>query len=186
MNKKLVKNLMVPLEEYAVVTEKTTLLDAILELDKAILKLPPGRQKHRAVLVVNTDGKVIGKIGHLAFLKALEPGYNVLSDLDAPSLIGISADVVESMMRNYNLFQDDITDICRRASVLKVTDVMHPVSESIDENATLAEGAHKIIIYQSMSLLVTRKGKVVGVLRISDLFEELASEMKRLADLINK
>jgi len=178
---KKVKDLMVPLGEYAVVARDATLLDAILALDKSLLKLKPGRQKHRAVLVLDETGKVVGKIGHLAFLKALEPKYNVLGDLSALSHVGVSQEFIDSMMQNYQLLQDNLADLCRRAAALKAGDVMRPVSESIDENASLAEGIHKLVMYQSLSILVTRDGKVVGLLRLSDLFEELTAEMKKIS-----
>jgi predicted transcriptional regulator len=181
MDTKKVKDLMVTLDEYAVVNQDATLLDAILALDKAISKLQPGRQKHRAVLVVDSKKKVIGKIGHLAFLKALEPKYNVLGDLPALSRVGVSQKFIDSMMENLQFFQDNLSDLCGRAAHLKARDVMHPVSESVDENATLAEGIHELVMHQSLSIIVTRKGDVVGILRISDLFEELTKEMKKLS-----
>lgn len=181
MQNKRVKDLMVPLEGYPVVSEEATLLEAVVALDEAIKKLAPGRQKHRAVLVLDKNKKVSGKIGHLAFLKALEPKYNVLGDLKALARVGISPEFIDSMMQNYNLFQDNISDLCRRAAFLKAKDVMHPVSENIDENASLAEGIHKIVMHQSLSILVMRKGDVVGILRISDLFEELTREMKNIS-----
>lgn len=180
MDTKKVRDLMVPLEEYAVIDQDATLLDAILALDKALLKLKPGRQKHRAVLVLDEKGQVVGKIGHLAFLKALEPKYNVLGDVGALSRVGVSQAFIDSMMQNYQLFQDNLSDLCRRAATLKAREVMRPVSESIDENATLAEGIHKLVMCQSLSILVTRAENVVGLLRISDLFEELAKEMKNI------
>ena len=50
---KYVRDVMLPLDEYAVVSEDDTLFDAFLALEKAQKKRPPGRQKHRAVLVRN-------------------------------------------------------------------------------------------------------------------------------------
>ncbi len=182
MNKRKVKDLMIPLSEYAVVPENATLMEAITELDKAILKLPPGRQKHRAVLVADSNKKIVGKIGHQAFLKALEPKYKVLGDRETLDRVGLQDEFVESMMQHYQYFQDDLSDLCSRASNMKARDVMHHVSESVDEDDSLAEGAHKLIINHALSILVIRDEKVVGVLRISDLFEELTSEMKRLAE----
>jgi CBS domain-containing protein len=181
MDTKKVKDLMVPLDEYAVVDQDATLLDAVLALDKAISKLKPGKQKHRAVLVVDSDKKVIGKIGHLAFLKALEPKYNVLGDLPALSRVGVSQEFIDSMMANMKFFQDNLADLSTRAARLKARDVMHPVTESVAEDATLAEGIHELVMHQSLSILVTRKGNVVGILRISDLFEELTKEMKKIS-----
>jgi len=181
MNSKKVKDLMVPLEAYPVVNEQATLMDAVIALNEAIQKLPPGRQKHRAILVVNDAGKIVGKIGHLTFLKALEPKYGVLGDLGTLARAGINQTFIESMMQNYQFFQDDLSNMCQRAALLVARDVMQPVSESVDENATTAEGIHTLVLHQSLSLLVTRNGDVVGILRVSDLFEELTREMKKLS-----
>jgi len=59
-----------------------------------------------------------------------------------------------------------------------VKNVMHSVVENIDEEASLAEAIHKMIMWQTLSILVRRKGDVVGILRLSDLYTELATTMK--------
>lgn len=77
MKNKCVKDLMIPIDEYAVVHKEDSLYDAILALEKSQQRLSLGRQPHRAVLVVDDNKDVIGKIGHLSFLKALEPDYQL-------------------------------------------------------------------------------------------------------------
>jgi CBS domain-containing protein len=178
MDKKTVKDLMVPLDEYPLVRDNATLLDAALALDEALKNLPPGRQPYRAVLVTDKDGRVIGKIGQWIFLKALEPKYGVLGDLGKLARAGVSAEVIASMMEHYRLFQDNLSDSCRRASAMKVTDVMHPVAESIDETAPLSEAIHQLVIGQTLSVLVTRQGQITGLLRLSDLFDAITEYMK--------
>jgi CBS domain-containing protein len=181
MDSKIVKDLMVPLDDYAVVSPESTLLEAIVALDQAQKSLPVGRQPHRAVLVADDKKKVVGKIGQLAFLKALEPKYNMLGDLSRLSRAGLSPTFISSMMENFQFFQENLNDLCRRAAYVKAKDVMHPVTESIEENASLHEAIHKIIMNQTLSLLVTRGDKMVGLLRLSDLFDEVAKQMKGLA-----
>ena len=178
MDSKCVKDLMVPLNEYAVVSQEATLLEAILTLEEAQRKLPSGRQRHRAVLVVDDNNKVIGKIGQLAFLKALEPKYNLLGDLGKLSRVGVSQDFISSMMEHFRFFQDSLTDLCKRGQTIMVKDVMHPLTENIDENDSLSEAIHMIVILQTLSLMVTRENEVVGLLRLSDLFEEVTKQVK--------
>jgi hypothetical protein len=173
-----VKDLMVPLDEYAVVPEEATLLDAINALESAQKRLPEGRQPHRAVLVEGKDKKIIGKVGQLAFLKALEPKYNVLGDLEMLARAGVQPDFISSMMENYQFFQDSLSDLCWRGRNIRVTDVMRPVAEHIDEKASLREAIHQIIMLQTLSILVTRGREVIGLLRLSDLYEEVADQMK--------
>jgi CBS domain-containing protein len=178
VDKKRVKDLMMALDDYAVVSADATLLDAIEALDEAQTKLPPGKQPHRAVLVLDSNGKIIGKIGQLAVLKALEPKYGLLGDLGTLAKVGVSSELVSTMMEHFRFFQDNLSALCARAATIKARDVMHPVEEHIDENATLSEGIHKIVMTQTLSLLVTSGSEVVGLLRLSDLFDEISRQIK--------
>jgi len=182
MDTKKVKDLMVPLEEYAVVSNKATLVEALHALEKAQQTLKPGQHRHRAVLVLDKDNRVIGKIGHLGFLKALEPKYNVLGDMGKLSQVGLNAEFINSMMDNFHFFQDELCDLCKRARHINVVDVMHPVTESIDENASLSEAIHNMVMWSTLSVLVTRGKDIVGLLRLSDVFQEVADFMKKECD----
>lgn len=50
--------------------------------------------------------------------------------------------------------------------------------EFIDEDDTMNNAVHKLIIGNHHSLLVTRRGKIAGVLRLSDVFEKITSALK--------
>lgn len=166
---------MLPLSEYAVVSESATLLDALQALDTAQVRLAPGRQLHRAVLIRGKDGKIIGKLGHLGFLKALEPKYGVLGNIETLSRAGLNNDFITSMMDNLRFWSEDMADICSRAKVIRVVDVMRPATESINVDASLTEAIHSLVMMQTLSLLVISGDEVVGILRLSDLFAELSS-----------
>jgi len=178
MDSKRVKDVMVPLDEYAVVPRDATLVEAVRALENAQKSLPAGRQPYRAVLVVDENRRVVGKIGQLAFLKALEPRYNVMGDLESLSRAGVSEEFVSSMMEHHRFFQDNLVDLCSRAATLLVKDVMGPATQSIDENVLLSEAIHRVVMWQTLSVLVTRGSDVVGLLRLSDLFDEVTAQMK--------
>ncbi|UCE66103.1 MAG: CBS domain-containing protein [Candidatus Zixiibacteriota bacterium] len=182
MEEKKVKDLMIKLDDYAVVDIDATLRDAILALEEAQKKIEPDRQPHRAVLVVNKNKRIVGKVGHLAFLKALEPKYEVIKDIDKLSRAGVSDEFISTMMDHYKLFRADFQDLCRKAMGIKVMDVMHSVGESVDEEAPLAEALNQLIVQQTLSILVTRDGKVVGLLRLSDIFDEISGCIKNISD----
>lgn len=173
-----IKDLMLPLDEYAVVPEDATMLDAIYALDNMNANLPAGLQPHRAVLVANKGGEIIGKLGHLAFLRGLEPKYRKMGDLGMLSRVGLSSDFISSMMDNMNLWKERFSEYARRAKKTRVKDVMHSVTESIDVEAPLSEAVHKIVMYQTLSLLVTKEKKIVGILRLSDLYAEICDGIK--------
>jgi len=159
---------------YIINSEDDTLFEAFIALEEAQKKRPPGRQKHRAVLVRNKNNEIVGKLGHLGFLKALEPGYKNLGELDMISKAGLNKEFITSMMKNFELLQDDLDDIRTRTKTIKMKDVMRPMTEQVDINDTINEAIHKIIMWQILSVLVTKGGKVVGILRLSDLFDEVS------------
>ncbi len=180
MEVKRVKDLMVTLDRYGVVSQDATLLDAILKYDEAMKKRDRSRQPFRAVLVVDHKGQIIGKLGQLAFLKALEPQHHVLNDISKLPGAGVSEQFMSSIMRHYQFFQEDLSHLCSRARNIKVKDIMHPITESIDENASLGEAIFKIVLWETLSVLVTRGKKVVGLLRLDDVCQEVAEQMKRI------
>jgi len=171
---KYVIDVMLPLDEYAVVSEDDTLYKAFIVLEEAQKKRSKGRQKHRAVLVKNSKNEIVGKLGHLGFLKALEPGYKNLGELDVISKAGLTKEFITSMMKNFELLQDDLDEIRKKTKTIKIKEVMRPMTEQVDVNDTINEAIHKIIMWQVLSCLVTKGGKVVGILRISDLFDEVS------------
>jgi len=51
---------------------------------------------------------------------------------------------------------------------------MVPVRESIDETAELMEAIQGMVDSHAQSMLIMWEGKVVGILRLSDVFEVIA------------
>jgi CBS-domain-containing membrane protein len=182
MKLKGVRELMLPLHGYAVVPEDTSLLGALFALDDANKKRPEGRVPYSAVLVVNKKDKIIGKLGHLAFLRGLEPGYNKIGDLDSLSRVGWSSEFISSMMDTMRLWKERFPDYVQHAKRTPVKRVMHPVTENIDIDAPISEAVHKLVMYQTLSLLVKEGDEVVGILRLADVFNEISEKMMLYAE----
>ena len=168
------KDLMIPLEEYATVSETATLYDAVIALEKAQEKLDRTRYKylHRAVLILDRKNDVIGKISQLDVLKALEPKYKKIEEVGGLARAGFSPEFLKSMMDQQRLWSHPLRDICSKAARLKVKDFMYIPTEGeyIDENASLEEAMHMLIVGHHHSLLATRDGKIIGLLRLTDVF----------------
>jgi hypothetical protein len=179
---KTAKEIMRPLKECAVVPDHATLAEAILLLEQAQDRLPEGRQLHRAVLIQDEKGKIVGKLGYLGFLKALEPKYSNIGDVERLSRAGVGAELMNLIMDNYRFWQDDLESVRRRARNIKVRDVMVPIEDSIDVDCTVTEAMHHLIMKQSLSVVVMMKGEAVGMLRLSDLFDEVAEFIKSPGD----
>jgi len=181
MKTRKVKDLMVPLEEYATVNEDASLYAAVLALEEAQKKFHQDRYKHRAILVLDKNRKVVGKLSQLDVIKGLEAGYKKMGDFKGISHTGFSTDFIKSMMDKYDLWQKPLEDICRRAPHIQVREVMHTPMEGeyVSLEASLDQALHQLVVDRQQSLLVTRNGEeIVGILRLTDVFQEVCGIIK--------
>ncbi|MCG6910557.1 MAG: CBS domain-containing protein [Deltaproteobacteria bacterium] len=176
-----VQDLMVPLSEYATVSEDATLLEAVNELEKAQGDFDHTRYRHRAVMVLDKNGAVIGKLSQLDVLKALEPKYDKMLDQSRLHRFGFTKGFMKSLLTEYQLFDRPLTDICSKAAVKNVKKFMYSPTEGeyIDENATLDEAIHQLVLGHHQSLLVTGGEGISGVLRLTDVFAAVFQVMKK-------
>ena len=177
-----VKDLMVPLEEYATVSQRATLYEAVLALEKAqeeFDKMHTAYQ-HRAILVYDDDKKIIGKISQLDVLTALEPKYSEMGHSRSMSRVAFSPQFLKNMMQTYSLLSESFETVCRKARDINVKQIMYTPSEGeyMDENASIREAIHQFVMGHHQSLLVTRGSNIVGVLRLTDVFKEVFHVMK--------
>ncbi len=93
---------------------------------------------------------------------------------------GFSPDLIKSMLEDNALWAKPLQFVRERATELKVGDFIQTPSDSeyIDENAPLGEAAHQLIVQPHLSLLVTSGDKVVGILRLSDVFSKVCDIIK--------
>lgn len=182
MKEKKVNDLMVPLSEYATVTEDATLYEAVLSLEEAQEKFEDKhtRYRHRAILVLDKNDRVVGKLSQMDVLRALEPKYQDMIEGAGSHRLGFTKKFMKSMFENYQLFADPLTDICRKAGEQPVTKYMYSPTEGeyIPENASLDVAIHQLIVGHHQSLLVTSGDWIVGILRLTDVFAAVFHAMK--------
>jgi CBS domain-containing protein len=179
MQTRTVRDLMIPLEEYATVSEESSLYDAVRALEEAQDKFRKDSYKHRAILVYDKNRRIVGKLSQLDVIKGLEAGYKNL-DLSGVKHTGFSPDFLRSLIKTYDLWSKPLQEICRRAPSIKVKDVMYTPTEGeyVREDATLDEAIHQLVMGKHQSLLVARGDKIVGILRLTDVFTEIGEVMK--------
>lgn len=177
-----VKDIMVPLEEYATVSHEATLYEAVLALEKAQEEVERDHTAylHRAILVYDDNKKIIGKISQLDILTALDPKYGEMGHSKSMSRIAFSPEFLKNMMQTYSLLSESFETVCRKARDINVKKIMYTPSEGeyVDENASLREAIHQFVMGHHQSLLVTRSGEIVGVLKLTDIFKEVFQVMK--------
>jgi CBS domain-containing protein len=178
MKEKTVKDLMLSLDEYATVSADSTIQEALMVLDKAQLGLTYNRHHHRAVLVLDENKNVIGKLSHWAVLRSLEPKFLKTDDLESLSRAGLTQDFIETLKEGFSVFTTNFRQMCDDSARIKVKDALVPLGEAIDEESPLTKAIQKLVQNHAQSMLVTRQGEVVGILRLSDVFEEVAELIK--------
>ena len=175
-----VRDLMVPLAEYAAVPEEASLFEAVVALEEAQNRFHRGRYPHRAVLVLDPTGRVVGKLSQNDVLRGLEPGYRRLTQWEKTSHWELSREFIKSMLVDYDLWNRPMQDICRKAADIRVRDIMYTPAEGeyVEVDATLDAAIHQLVVGRHQSLLVTEDQAVVGILRLTDVFTEVVAAIK--------
>lgn len=181
MNTILVKDLMIPVESYTSVPLDASLYEAVVTLEKSQNSLDPLRYRHRAVFVLDRNGSVIGKMNMKNILSALKPDSSNKESEEVLSRLGYSPDLIQSLTEKNILWIDPLQIACDRVRQMAVIDVVEPPRERelIDEEATLREALHKLLVYPLYSLLVVRdEFEIIGILRLSDVFATICREIR--------
>ncbi len=180
MESYVVKDLMVPLSEYATVPDTATLYEAVLALEKAQEEYDHSKYHHRAILVYDKNKQIIGKVSQMDVLRALEPKYDEIQGESGLARFGFSKKFMKSMLEYYHLFDKPFEDICAKAGNQNVIRFMSSFSEGehVEDDATLDEAIHQLVLGHRQSLLVTHQNDIVGILRLTDVFAAVFHAMK--------
>ncbi len=172
---------MVPLAEYATVSREATLYEAVMALEKAHQDFNKSRYPHRAVLVYDENKKIVGKVSQLDILKALEPKYGQMTDKgDSLSRFGFGRQFQKSLLEQFKLWDRPLRDVCKKASEIHVKSFMYTPGEGeyVEEDAGLDEAINQLVMGHHQSLIVAdKKGNIVGILRLTDVFMAVFQEI---------
>ena len=183
MNTYTVKELMVPLSEYATVGEGATLYEAVLALEKAQEEYDHSKYRHRAVLVLDKKKhKVVGKLSHTDVLRAIDihSDDQQSSQLGELEEFGFSSKIIRTIVLERRRKDVSLKDLCTKVARIKVEAIMQAPTEGeyIEAGCTLALAIHQMIGGGHLALLVTRDNEIAGVLRLSDVFAAIFHAMK--------
>lgn len=173
---------MVPLSNYATVSENATLMEAVIVLEKAQEDFDHSRYRHRAILVRGQDNKIIGKLSQLDVLKALEPKYQNLEKHKGMTRYGFSRDFIELTIEQCGLWDTPLEHICQKSARRQVKEFMYSPTEGeyVTEETSLDAAIHQLIVGKHQSLLVARDHgeDITGILRLTDVFQGLFQIIK--------
>jgi CBS domain-containing protein len=161
-NDKKVKDLMIPLEDYPHIPYWFTLRQAMAIVREATIKFE-GSFEPRAVLVFDEKYQLMGMLTLRDIIKGLEPKF-----LQETSLVKMDPNLTVLMG---DLFGTNM----REQSQRPVSEVMSPILVTVDGSAPIVKALY-LMVKENVGLMpVIQDGKVAGMVRLSDLFGEIAT-----------
>ena len=184
MKSSTLQGIMVPLDEYATVSENANVLEAIHALEEARKAFDPNRYPHRAVLVVDEKNHVVGKLSQHDIIMSLEPRYKEAKEHKNGALehLGFGRQFIEAVSLQYSQWDRPLQNLYKKAIEQKVKSFMYEPTEGeyIDVAASMDDTIHQLIIGQHHSLLVTDGDGIVGVVRLTDVFDFICLRLKTM------
>ncbi|MBU4233244.1 MAG: CBS domain-containing protein [Desulfobacterales bacterium] len=160
-NDKQVKDLMIPLEDYPHIPYWFTLRQAMAIVREAAIKFE-GAFEPRAVLVFDEKYQLMGILTLRDMIKGLEPKF-----LQETSLVKMDPNLAV-------LMGDLLGPNMRAASQRPVSEVMSPIQATVEGSAPIAKALYQMIKENVGLMPVIQAGKVAGMIRLSDLFNEVS------------
>lgn len=162
------RDIMIPLEEYTTVEEDATIKEGVEALKKSFESFASTGKimetGHRSILVFDRKGEISGILSIMDLIIAIRPSY-----LSAPK--PTMADALQySPMFWSGLFTIQTKALAKK----KVRDIMSDPPLTVDEDANLMEVADLLYARNARRLGVTRKGRIVGIVREQEIFFEIA------------
>ncbi|MFC1834231.1 HPP family protein [Thermodesulfobacteriota bacterium] len=175
--KALVEDVMIPLRNCAVVGANDPLRTAAVQLREVYCEVETGactEAGHRTALVLDDNQKLVGILDFKGILRVLIPEIagGLSSRLASLEVSAVFAEAAASDLDETKL--GFAARVIRNADTV-VKDVMLKVRGSIDPEADLVEALKIIYRNKIVVLPVFEEGKLVGVVRDSDLFLAVAA-----------
>jgi len=162
VQEKRVKDIMVPAEEYSIVSATCTLRQAVRVMRNSIHRLnnrDPHCSGHRSVLVYDEDNELAGLLTFRAVMEAVEPPFLKVGYL-VPGF-----------------FEGIFSTKCIQEANRKVTEVMIPIKDiTLKPEDTLLKAVHIMLQNRLSSLpVVNSRNRVIGMVRNVEIFQEIAN-----------
>jgi CBS domain-containing protein len=171
-----VKDLLVPIRDYAVVNEDRPLSEAINALRKVYCQIEMGKcteAGHRNILVLNSQNKLVGILDFRTILRVLSP--EIAGGLsDRLQALGVLAAFAEAGTEELDESRMSFNARVIKNSDIKVKQVMLKIRGTIREEDDLLKALNLMYGNKVTVLPVYKNEELVGVLRESDLFLTVA------------
>lgn len=167
-----VKEIMIPISDYAVARTGDKLSEAVPLLRKIYCLSEFGKcteTGHRNILVLNKEGALVGIVNFASILATLIPEIagGILTRFES---LGISMTYAQADSEELDETRLSFRARVKRNAETKIDQIMLKIKGSIEADSSVLD-ALKLIYKNKINILpVYESGKLVGVVRDSDLF----------------
>jgi CBS domain-containing protein len=167
MEEKHLMDIMIPLKDYAVVSQEATIKEALKIMKESSERLSPEKFRHLGILVKDAEGNIVGKLTQADILRGIVPDYKDIGDSSLSPIMRTEMDEIMSYISDKTFLER-----CKAQKDKKVRDFMTTAALSVDVNKGLGNALHIMRTSGHSGLLVTGEGKKpIGMLRLTDIYQ---------------
>jgi CBS domain-containing protein len=174
--KKKVKDIMNPIEEYDTVDVDAHLCDALAILKSNHEKTKQGGTYHKTLFVTDSSGKIVGKISIYDLIRGLVPesakSPELLSARVISSRVLEVADQVGQVQERFKWLQSTFLDLVKQEAHKRVKDIMSRVEPLLEEDDEMNLAIYILFKEGVRQQPVQRDGKIVGIVNLMVLLNE--------------
>lgn len=177
-----IRELMRPVDEFPTISEHSFFFDIIMALEKTHGDNQADPSRPTALLVEDMGRNIIGIISPMDVVRALEPQYDKINSFKDDIRFGLPQ-VVESMKRDYFLWQEPFSDLCGKAWKIKAGDICGKPSstQSMGINERMENAFHLFVTTRHEYIFVIENERVVGLLRFFDIYQFVCQKISLCA-----
>ncbi|WP_051822734.1 CBS domain-containing protein [Desulfonatronum thiodismutans] len=166
-----ISELMRPVDQFPRISDQAFFYEVMQALEKANEEFLAGKAKQRILLVEDQSGSVVGKISPKDVVRSLEPQYDKIDSFKDDIRYGLPQ-IVESMKRDYMLWQEPLSDLCSKAGEIKAERMVSKPGavDSVKLTDRMDSAFHLFVTTGHDSLYVMDGENIVGLLRFSDIY----------------
>ncbi|GAB6096341.1 hypothetical protein JCM14469_25940 [Desulfatiferula olefinivorans] len=174
-----VRDLMVPAERFNTISHRAKFYDALTAMEKAQEQYLAGQCDQRILLVVDDEGRILGKLSPIDLLRGLETNYNRVDVEKTLSRFG-QYSVWKSIQEDYNLWESPFRNLCRKAVAVHIGDFLKepPEGQIVHPDDSITKCFHLFVMNRHDSLFVVDDHRIIGLLRFSDVYRNISAAMK--------
>lgn len=164
-----VRDFTIPLNCYPHLNEKQTLKDAVEQI-KSFVVGENDRIRYSCLLIVNDNNQLVGRVSLEDIIHALAP--RMLDATKVKKFEGKESDFPNLAI----LMEDSFFKDCRKQSEVPISSFMGKIPTFLNADTPLLKALAIMLNVDNKTLPVVDSEKIIGVLRLEEVFAEITSK----------